>query len=175
MEEILKELHKKYFKWWLSISNNITHSPKDSEEIVLSAYMTAWLKKDTLTDRPAIKRYIELIVRTKSIDYTRNLRVYKIRNSIFADDFENLNSNTTLNDVEEIKENEDRYSRTMEIIYKIINSMDLGKRRDTMLLLLLGYDGNSIGRILNINPSTVYSHKSNGLKVIRKSLKRYNY
>ena|SRR5688500_8551903 len=167
MEEILRSLHNRYHTWWIRLSTSITHNYQESQDIVLRAYTKAWEKRETLLDIAAIKVFIETTVKNMSIDFTRSQKV-NYRRIELIDDIEKLDSPN--DDLEEFFEEENKFKKLYDFIFSIITLIPAEKRRDVMVLTMLGYSTQEISGIMNTTTSTVYNQKMRAMKDIKKHL-----
>ncbi len=164
-EVLYKELYNTLYTSLCVFSNRYLNNLEKSKDIVQEVFIRLWKHHILLEDKEAIRAYLYVSVRNRSLDYLKS-KEYKIKNNLSISDLNILDS--------------DAYFEKEVLIEEVARLVDeaiktLPKRcKEVVEMSMRGYQNQQISEELNISINTVKSQKKIAYHKLRPLLKNYH-
>jgi len=164
--EVFRKIYKHYYKSIYSIALIIVKNGMDADDISLETFLKLWQRKKKFRSAEAINGFLLVTARNASLDYLRaaqkKVRAHK--------------------EIRYLARTEESYKHyglpkkdIMQEVYSSVVVLPPKCREVFSLIFIHGKRTKEIAKQLNISLSTVLTHKSHALKLIRSELIRKNF
>ncbi|MFA9371475.1 MAG: RNA polymerase sigma factor [Labilibaculum antarcticum] len=154
---VFNELFKMYYSNICSFGNNFITDRSLVEDIVQEAFIILWEKRDSFDSINGVKSFLHVVVRNKCLNHIRDSKKISILDDT---DFRKILSEDFF--LEKIIA-EEYYSQ----LYQLIQTLP-PRTQEVLNLSMRGLNQSEISEELDIEISTVKSHKKIAYKTLRK-------